>query len=524
VVVTVGGQPSNGVIFTVTTSQNITVTVFPIRAGLTVTQTLSVTATTNDSLGVSWTATGGNFSAPSSQTGIPVTYTAPSTAGTYTITATSVTNVTVSASFTVGVTDLAGMYTYHNDLFRDGVNSQEYALSTSNVNTNSFGKLFSCSADGAIYAQPLWLASLTVGGTKHNVVVVATQHDSVYAFDADTAPCTTLWHANLLDTTHGGTTGETSVPSSGTGHLVGHGTGDIAPEVGVTGTPVIDPTTNTLYVVSKSVNASTQFFQRLHAIDLTTGNERVAPHSIDSSISVPGTGDGSVGGQVAFDPRIENQRPGLALNNGIVYVAWASHEDEALYHGWVIAFSASSLAPVTNGVFNSTPNHVPFSNSRGGIWMSGGAPAVDSSGYLYFMTGNGSFDASSGGSNYGDSVLKLNTTNGLSVADYFTPLDQQMLADNDWDLGAGGAAVLVDQTTGPIAHLLIGGGKGTGTQTQTAQLFLLNRDNLGKYNGSTNNVVQTLDLGANSSIFSTAVFWQKQPLHRGLSPSPTICP
>src|SRR5205807_1143818 len=305
----------------------------------------------------------------------------------------------------------------------------------------------------------------------------------------DASPCATLWHANLLDSAHGGTTGETTVPSGATGGLVGNSNGDITPEVGVTGTPVIDPNTNTIYLVSKSVSASTQFFQRLHALDLITGNDKVRPRSIDSSISVPGTGDGSVNGQVAFDPRNENQRPGLVLSNGVIYVSWASHEDHDPYHGWVVGFNASTIAPVANAVFNSTPNRVGnLSYSRGGIWMSGGAPAVDSGGNLYFITGNGTFDANAGGSNYGDSVVKLSTASGLSVADYFTPFDQATLDANDTDFGSGAATILIDPSAGPVPHLVIVGGK-------QGNLFLLNRDNLGKFGSSTNNVVQTINAG-----------------------------
>ena len=486
----------------------LSVTISPKRGGLTIMQTLPVSATVQNDVvgaGVTWSASGLACSGTSCGTFVNVTsnsatYVAPSTPGIYSITATSVTDLTKSASNSIGVTDLAGVLTYHNNLFRDGTNTREFALTPSDVNTSTFGKLFSCQADGAIYAQPLWVPNLTVAGSRHNVVIVATQHESLYAFDADATPCTTVWHVNLLDAAHGGTSGETSVPSAGTGALVGSGYGDISPEVGITGTPVIDPTTNTLYVVSKSVNASTQFFQRLHAIDLTTGNERVAPNSIDSSISVPGTGAGSVAGQVAFDPRNESQRPGLVLSNAVVYVAWASHEDHDPYHGWVIGFNPSSLAPVANAVFNTTPNQVgTLSYSRGGIWMGGGAPAVDSAGNLFFITGNGTFDANTGGSNYGDSVVRLSTASGLSVADYFTPLDQASLDANDTDFGSGAATILVDQPAGPVTHLLIGGGK-------QGNLFLLNRDNMGKFSSSTNNVIQTVNLG--NSIFATPVFWQ----------------
>jgi hypothetical protein len=222
-------------------------------------------------------------------------------AGVYTVTAASVAKNTKSAAATIGVTDLQGVYTYHNDLARDGVNAQEYALTTSNVNTSTFGKLFSCTVDGAVYAQPLWVANLTIRGAKHNVVFVATQHDSLFAFDADVSPCVQYWHANLIESAHGGTSGETTVPSGLTGFKVGSGTGDITPEVGVTGTPVIDSSTNTLYVVSKSMNSGGRsFYQRLHAIDLTSGNEKFGgPANITSSITFPGTGDG--GTAVSFN-------------------------------------------------------------------------------------------------------------------------------------------------------------------------------------------------------------------------------
>lgn len=493
---------------TVTASAAVSVTLSPKRGSVVVTQHLPVTATvTNDvgAAGVTWSASGPNCSgsacgAFTNVTTTSATYVAPAAAGAYSVVATSVADVTKSAANSLSVTDLSGVLTYHNNLSRDGTNTHEFALTTTSVTTASFGKLFSCATDGAVYVQPLWVPNLTIGGAVHNVVLVATQHDGLYAFDADASPCATLWHVSLIDSAHGGTAGETSVPSSGTGALVGSGYGDIAPEVGVTGTPVIDPAADTLYVVSKSVSASTQFFQRLHAIDVTTGKERIAPRSIDSSISVAGTGAGSVSGQVAFDPRNQNQRPGLVLYNGVVYVAWASHEDHDPYHGWVIGFSASTLAPVANAVFNTTPNQVgtlPY--SRGGIWMGGGAPAVDSSGNLYCITGNGTFDANTGGANYGDSVVKLSTANGLSVGDYFTPLDQATLDANDTDFGSGAATVLIDQPLAPVPHLVIGGGK-------QGNLFLLNRDNLGKFSSSTNNVVETVNVG--NAIFSTPVFWQ----------------
>jgi hypothetical protein len=472
---------------------NISVSVSPQRGGLTVGQTLSFTATVANDLqnqGVTWSATGGSFSLPATASGAASTYTAPATAGVYVVTATSVTDITKSISATIGVTDLSGVYTYHNNLSRDGSNPSEHALTTSNVSTTTFGKLFSCTVDGAIYAQPLWVANLAVGGVKHNVVLVATQHESLYAFDADvnTTPCTPLWHVSLIDVAHGGSSSETSVPSGTSGNLVGAGFGDISPEVGVTGTPVIDPSTNTLYVVSKSVIASgPTFHQRLHGIDVTTGNEKFGgPVTIGGTY--PGTHDG--GATDTFSARQHNQRPGLALVNGIVYIAWASHEDNSPYYGWVMGYNASNLAQTA--VVNVSPNV-----GYGGIWMGGGAPSADSNNNLYLITGNATFDANSStapNNDYGDSFLKLSSS--LSVLQYFAPSDQANDNSSDNDFGSGGAAILVDQPSGPVQHLVIGGGK-------DGFLYLLNRDAMGGLGDS--NAWQRFNFG--NSIFSTGAFW-----------------
>jgi hypothetical protein len=457
---------------------------------LATTQKFSITATTDDTAGVNWTSTGGSFSSQSSMTGVAVTYTAPSTAGSYTITASSVTSSADGASMTVYVTDLAGVTTYHNDLARDGVNSQEYALSSTTVAASTFGKLFSCPVDGAIYTQPLWMPNLTVNGATHNVVLVATQHDSLFAFDADSSPCVTLWQANLIDTNHGAGAGETSVPSGPSGYLVGGGAGDIAPEVGVTGTPVIDPTTDILYVVSKSVNsAGTAFYQRLHAIDLTTGNEKFGvPADIGPGITYPGTGDG--GATDSFNARQQNQRPGLALVNGTIYIAWSSHEDTLPYYGWVVGFNASNLA-VAN-VLNISPNV-----QSGGIWMGGGAPAADSNNHLYLITGNATFDAnnaSAPNNDYGDSFLQL--TESLAVSSYFAPSDEVSDALNDGDFGSGGSAVVLNVNSGSLKHLVVGGGK-------DGNLYLLNGDAMGGLGDS--NARQHFFIGG--GIFATGAFW-----------------
>ena len=386
------------------------------------------------------------------------------------------------------------MLTYHNDLARDGVNVQEQALTTANVTAATFGKLFACTIDSPAYAQPLWVPNLNIGGGKHNVVFVATSHNTVYAFDADSKPCVNYWNVSLMSA------GETYLNNADVG------TTDIFPDVGIVGTPVIDPSSQTLYVVSKSKGNTTacepgNCHQRLHALSLIDHTEKFGgPFEITSSITVSGTGDGSSAGQVPFNPLTENQRPGLVLVNGMVFVSWASHGDNDPYHGWVMGFAANSIGAGPTSEWNSTPNAVSgFSTSRGGIWMSGGAPAADATNNLYILTGNGSFDAGSGGSNYGDSTVKLSTASGLSVADYFTPKDQATLNANDTDHGSGGAAILMDQPSGPVTHLLIGGGK-------SGVLYLLNRDNMGQYSTATNTVIQSLFVSSNE-IDATAAIW-----------------
>jgi hypothetical protein len=464
---------------------NLSIALSPRRGGLTLSQSLPLTATvTNDigGAGVIWSATPGSFS---SQNNTTANFVAPNTPGVLTITATSAADGSKSASATIGVTDLPNVSTYHNDLSRDGVNSHEFALTAANVNTVTFASLFSCALDAPAYAQPLWVAGQVIAGGTHNIVLAATSHDSVYAFDADANPCVTYWQKQLLPT------GETWLSSNDTG------TSDITPDIGIVGTPVIDPATQTLYVVSKSKNQggtctpSSACHQRLHALSLVDGSEKMnGPVDITSSIVVSGTGDGASGGSVAFNTLTQNQRPGLALVNGVVYVTWASHGDRDPYHGWVVGYSAANLVQ-TPIVFNVSPN-----GSRSGIWMSGGAPAADSSNNLYVITGNGTYDGTAK-SDYGDTFLKLSTAGGVSVADWFTPADESSLEAVDTDFGSGGAAILVDQPSGPVPHLVIGGCK-------EGNLFLLNLDNMGKFN-TTNQVVQTLAFG--QSIFATAAFW-----------------
>jgi hypothetical protein len=447
---------------------SVTVNVAPVRVALTTGQTQTFTATVAGSsvTTVHWevdSVAGGNSDIGNiSASGV---YSPPRNPGTHTVAARSDADSTVSATASVAVTDLAGVFTYHNDLSRDGVNGKEYALNTSTVKAATFGKRFACAIDAAAYAQPLWVANVNIGGGTHNVVVAATQHDTVYAFDADASPCQTYWSQSLL----GG--GETWVTSGDVN------TSDIKPDIGIVGTPVIDPNTNTIYVVSKSKNGGT-FHQRLHALNLSDGSERLGgPQEIAF------TWNG-----ITFDPLRQNQRAGLALVNGVVYVAYASHGDNPVYYGWVVGYNASNLSQLS--VFNDDP-----SSGFGGIWMSGGAPAADSSGNLYVITGNGDFD---GNTQFGDSFLRLSTGGGINVTGFFSPNNQASLSSGDLDLGAGGAAILVDQSTAPN-HLVIGGGK-------EGAMYLLNRDNLGGNSSNDGGAVQIFSVG--NRIFATPAFWQ----------------
>jgi hypothetical protein len=482
------GGTSNVATITVTISSG-TITVTPKIATLTVSQTRQFTAAVPGGGAASWTVggvAGGNAAVGTITPG--GLYTAGTTVGTQTVVVTSVADPLLSGSALAAVTDLAGVYTYHNDLARDGVNTREFALTPANVNTSAFGKLTSCTVDGAIYGQPLWVANLTVNGAKHNVVFVATQHDSLYALDADAVPCQELWSVSLIDIAHGGLAGETTVPPN----LFGAAEGAIAPEVGVTGTPVIDPVSGLLYVLSMSVNsAHTTYYQRLHAISLATGAEKTG-----SPVTVAGTYPRAAGGLVTFDPRQHLQRAGLALVNGVVYVAFASQEDAGTWYGWMMGYKYNGASLAQVAVFNAAPN-----TQEGGIWMSGGAPSVDSANNLYVLTGNGGFDATSTtppNNDYGDSLLKL--TSSLTVSQWFTPTDQLANAQLDRDFGSGGAALLADLPAGsPVTHLLMCGGK-------DQALYVLNRDLLGGYDDS--HAVQKINFG--SRIFSTGAFWNNK--------------
>jgi hypothetical protein len=327
------------------------------------------------------------------------------------------------------------------------------------------------------------------GHGVHNLVLVATVNDSIYAFDADdwqaTAP---YWQTNFL--------GTNAVPPRNTDMTgaCGGNYQDFHGNMGIVGTPVIDPVSSTLYVVVRTKENGGTFVQRLRALDIATGLER--PYSpVVITATYPGNGDGSVGGLLTFDPQKQNQRWGLALANGVVYVGWSSHCDWGPYHGWLMGFNATNLAIVS--LYNTTPN-----GSNGGIWQGGGAPAIDTAGYVYFETGNGTFNSTN--NNFGDSVLKLSTTNGLARANYFTPYDQANLESTDADLGSSGLVLLPDSVgSASHPHLLVASGK-------AGKIYLLDRDNLGQFNPvSDSQIVQSI-AGVTAASFATPSYFNNR--------------
>ena len=380
--------------------------------------------------------------------------------------------------------------TYHNDNYRSGANTHEVVLNPGNVSALHFGRLAVFPVQGQVYAQPLYLPRLNIGGTNHNVAFVATEHDQVYAFDVNSG--SQLWQANFLKSLNPLIT-LSSVSSSDVNCE------NMVPEIGITGTPVIDTTTNTMYLVAitKQYDMQTQittFYQTLHALDIRNGVDKSPPHVI--AATAHGNGTGSVGGILTFDPLIEGQRTGLLLASGQLFAGWASYCDLGTYHGWFMAFSETTLT--ADGVFVDTPN-----GSEGGFWASGSGPATDSGGSIYVPTGNGDFTGNSGGTDFGDSILRLTwsgVTHSFTLNDYFTPWDEATLDNNDTDVASGGLVLLPDQPGLPYPHLLVQAGK-------EGSIDLVNRDNLGHWqSGSDSQIVQTLPY-AIGPMFGGPAFW-----------------
>lgn len=405
------------------------------------------------------------------------------------------------------------VWTYHNNNFRTGANTNETILTPANLGTNLFGKLFTYAVDGFVYAQPLYVPNVTITGRGvHNVFFIATEHNTVYAFDADSAGAGggLLWSNNL------GPAAVTTISGVFTNHNFGDRFGgaftDIIPEVGITGTPVIDTNTGTLYVdaFTGEVGAGvTNYFHRIHALKISDGTQQ--PYSpVAVAASVPGLGVGTTNGRIYFEAKQQLQRPALTLAGGNLYVAYGSYASTDPYHGWVIGYRASDLLQLTNYVFNTTPNSTvdQFGDNagEGGIWMSGCGPAVDAQTNLYFLTGNGIFNATNliGGTEYSDSLIKLSTTNGLRVADYFTPWNQKDMELGDRDMGSSGLVLLPDQP-GTYPHILFCGSK-------DGIYFSVNRDQFTSNNqhfnssGNTNSVIQTTDNYFNNTWGSPAYF------------------
>jgi len=384
--------------------------------------------------------------------------------------------------------------TWRYDIGRTGQNQSETVLTPSNVKSSSFGKLYSYVVDGYVYAQPLYLPGLVISGQAHNTVFIATQHDSVYAFDADHSQ--QLWKASLIDTAHGATGGATTVPS---GDIA---SSDIVPEIGITGTPVIDPTTNTLYVAAKS-KESGNYVYRLHALDVHTGNEKSGSPVVIQT-QVPGNGVGSVSGEVSFIPQWELQRTGLLLMDGNVFVGFGAHGDNGPYHGWLLSYNATTLAQVA--VFNSSPN-----GKGNGIWQSGeglSADVVNGVPRLFIVTGN-FFDTGAGPSNptapytdtenYSNAIVRFDITGGgLVISDEWSPFDSDALSAADQDQTSGGALLLPDQA-GANVHELVQVGK-------NGRIEVLDRDDLGGFSTSRNLVLQEI-AGRVSGLWSTPAYW-----------------
>jgi PQQ enzyme repeat len=385
-----------------------------------------------------------------------------------------------------------GVLTYHNDNLRTGHNPIETTLTLKDVNSTTFGKLFVISTDGLVDAQPLYAPNISIPGNgTHNVLFVASEHGTVYGFDADNG--STLWHVTTL------ATGETTSDN--------RNCGQVTPEIGVTSTPVVDLTAGphgTIYVVAMSKDSNSNYHQRLHALDITTGAEQFAG-PVDIAAQYPGTGDNSQNGFVIFDPKQYKERAGLLLINHTIYTSWGSHCDIRPYTGWIISYNETTLAQ--QSVLNVTPN-----GSEGAIWAAGEGLAEDSGGNIYFLDANGTFDTtldahgfpSSG--DYGNAIMKLSTKkNKLAVADYFNMFNTVSESNSDEDLGSGGAMVIPNfkDSGGTVHSLVVGAGK-------DQNIYLADRNNMGKFNPNNNNqIYQELTGALGGPVFSAPAFANK---------------
>jgi hypothetical protein len=393
-----------------------------------------------------------------------------------------------SLSLSVAVPVGRDVTTYHYDVARDGLNATETTLTTANVTSSQFGLIRILGLDGVVDAQPVYLAALTIGGQQHNVVYTASEHDSVFAFDADTGA--QLWKTSVL--------GANETTSDD------HGCGQISPEIGITSTPVIDRNAGphgTIFVVGMTLDNSGNYHQRLHALDAATGAE-LSGSPVEIQATYPGSGANSSGGNVIFAPGQYAERAGLLLMNGTIYLGWTSHCDEDPYTGWLMAYSESTLKQTS--VLNLTPN-----GSEGSIWMAGAGLAADSNGYIYFLDANGTFDTTLDASgfptqqDFGNGFIKVSTAGGkLTVADYFEMSNTVAESNADEDLGSGGALVLPDiqDASGNVHHLAVGAGK-------DGQIYIVNRDSMGKFNPQNDNAIYEEISGGSGGVWSMPAYF-----------------
>ncbi len=373
------------------------------------------------------------------------------------------------------------MLTYHNNISRNGLDNKETTLTLTNVNSASFGKLFTVVADGLVDAEPLYVSAVTIGGVSHNLLVVASEHDSVYGYDADTGA--KLWQITTLKA------GETTSDD--------RGCSQVTPEIGITSTPVVvRPKTGNpvIYVVAMSKDSSGNYHQRLHALDATSGAE-LHNGPVDIAAQYPGTGDNSSGGYVIFDPAQYKERAGLLVMGTTIYLAWASHCDYRPYTGWIMGYNINTLAQTT--VLNVTPN-----GNEGAIWGSGAGMAADGSGNIILLDANGVFDSTLNSSgfpsegDYGNAFLKVTTKGGLAVGDYFEMDNESQENGSDTDLGSGGTLLVSEKdSTGKTWQLAVGAGK-------DSNLYVVDRTNMGKFNSSSNNIYQELSGALPGGVWS----------------------
>lgn len=377
--------------------------------------------------------------------------------------------------------------TYHNNNSRTGLNSKETTLTLSNVNSATFGKLFTVSTGALVDAQPLYLHAVNIAGTTHNLLIVVSENDNAYAFDADTGA--SIWQVTTLKS------GETTSDD--------RGCSQVTPQIGITSTPVIvrpNGSNGVIYLVAMSKDGSGNYHQRLHALDAATGKE-LNNGPVDISAKYPGTGDDSSGGFVIFNPAQYKERSGLLYLNGTIYLAWASHCDDRPYTGWIMGYNPTTLAQTT--VLNVTPN-----GNEGAIWGAGAGLTADSSGNIYFLDANGFFDTSLNSNgfpsegDYGNAFLKLSTKGGLAVTDYFEMDNEAQENGSDTDLGSGGALLLpaMKDSAGAIWNLAVGAGK-------DSNLYVVNRNAMGKFNSSSNNIYQELSGALPGGIWSMPAYF-----------------